>query len=111
MKPVLILDGQQFEVFGINYYAGKDEVFCVSYHTPDKDNADNENAIKVVYNHEVDFDKALKWPDNSKYRILRGEDMMADPGYRERLREFSAHINPKPEGVEYSNTLAKGKVE
>lgn len=32
-------------------------------------------------------------------RYLKEEDMQADPGYRQRLREFMQEINPKPEHV------------
>jgi hypothetical protein len=32
-----------------------------------------------------------------KSMVLKGEAMMADPGYKKRHKEFQAKVNPKPD--------------
>lgn len=44
-----------------------------------------------------------------KSMLLRGDDMMADPEYKKRMKEFNLSINPKPSEEERKKRLAEIK--
>lgn len=112
MKPVFVLDGIEYPVINVSWKPDSDKISSVTYYTGvtvAEDTPEEVKSVAIVWSWDMDLEKAVVWPDSKRYRILKGEDMMATPEYRDSLREFSKVVNPKPEGVEMSKGFTKGK--
>lgn len=70
---------------------------------------DEDGQMITVYRHEQpNLDTMVRWPQQSM--VLKGDAMMSNPNYKQSLKDFSAQVNPKPEGVaDLWGTMKPGK--
>lgn len=94
--PYIVLESERVQVQSISY-SDEGEIISVTYRGNEKDEHGNRK-LAFLYSWDLDrgaLDKMIRYPKQS--RVLKGEEMAADPDYKKRLREFSQTINPKDE--------------